>query len=97
MSEEGLIVEGAAPSDISKGLQIKFNISGFKNPIQSGVISGFTATTKIMYEDVWYAIDFGEATLEVTQYATLYQADLLVNQSQMMNRGVIQELNAMRL
>jgi hypothetical protein len=42
-----------------------------------------------MYEDVWYAIDFGEATLEVTQYATLYQADLLVNQSQMMNRGVI--------
>jgi hypothetical protein len=66
MSEEGLIMYGAATSEITKGLQIKFNISGFKNPIQSGVISGFTATTKILYEEEWYAIDYGEATLEVT-------------------------------
>jgi hypothetical protein len=54
-------------------------VTGFKNPIQTGEISGFTATTKVQKEGVWYAVDFGEATLEVSNYATLYQADLLVD------------------
>ena len=72
MSAEGLVVEGAAPTEIKKGLQIQFDISGFKNPIQTGVMAGFTAMTKIMHDDEYYTVDYGETTFEVREYATLY-------------------------
>jgi hypothetical protein len=35
--------------------------------------------TKVMYENEFYTVDFGSTTIEVTDYATLYQADLLVD------------------
>ena len=53
--------------------------------------------TKVMYENEFYTVDFGSTTIEVTDYATLNQADLLVDQSTLANRGVIQEFNVMKL
>ena len=76
--DDRLVISGGAAAEISAGTEIVFEVTGFKNPIDTSVVSGFKISTQIQSGTDFYMIDSGETTLKVNEYAVLSQASLEV-------------------
>ena len=55
--EDRLIIYGGATAQISANSEIVFSVSGFKNPIETSVVSGFKISTAIMAANAYFKID----------------------------------------
>ena len=79
---------------------VGFTVTGFKNPIEAGYVSGFKITAAILYQEDFYVIDEDVSMLTVTDYATLSSPKLSVLMDDLSDEnkaGMIQEINSMRL
>jgi hypothetical protein len=66
-----LTISGGVTSDITPETMISILVKGFKNPIDTGLVSGFEVTSFVKANSVFYAIDTGVGSLQVTDYATI--------------------------
>jgi len=58
-----LTISGGVTSDITPGTDISLVVTGFKNPIDTGVVTGFTVTSMVKTGNIYYPIDTGLGTL----------------------------------
>ena len=96
-SNDRLVVQKSAVVDIDAETELSFEVSGFKNPIEAGYVSGFRIQTAILYGSDFYVIDEDETQLTVSKYATLSNPSLSVLDTENELAGMIQEVNDMRL
>ena len=64
-------MEGAAAAPIQAGSEIVIEVSGFRNPIETGIVEGFTIQTEIRRGKEKYAVDQGTTSVSVSEYALL--------------------------
>lgn len=99
--DDRLVIYGGAGAEIPAGSQIALEVTGFKNPIDTSIVSGFKISTQIQSGTNFFMIDQGVTTLQVKEYATLSQAKLDVRPQDSTTTdelaGVVQELNEMQL
>jgi len=76
---------------------MEFKVTGFKNPIQASLISGFQITTAILYQDTYYVIDQDETQLAVSDFAKLASPLISVidETGEDPLAGMVQEMNDM--
>ena len=60
-----LIIYGGATADILKDSEIVFKVTGFRNPIDTSMVSGFKISTQIEVNNQYWTIDQGQTTLQV--------------------------------
>ena len=69
----------AAPSTIPGGIDLAFEVTGFKNPIEAGYVDGFGIRTAIRSGSDYYDIDIYTTSLSsITEYALLSNSKLSV-------------------
>jgi hypothetical protein len=95
-----LIISEGVTSDIRQGTDISILVTGFKNPISTDEVSGFTVTSMVVddYDDkLFYPIDSGFGTLQVTDYALIQQGRFEVKDQDDPISGMIQQADQMKL
>lgn len=58
-----LIISNGVSSTISPGQDISITVTGFKNPIDTDEVTGFTVTSMVKANDKYYPIDYGVGKL----------------------------------
>jgi hypothetical protein len=81
----------------TSGVELVFSVTGFKNPIDTSLVTGFVLQTAIQTKTGTYIIDEGTSSLFVSDYATLQQGKLYVRDPTIKNAGTIQHLDTMIL
>ena len=76
---------------------VSVRIYGFRNPIDTGLYTGFTVTSMIKEDGVFYPIDTGVGSLQVSEYASVFQGHLEVEDPQKETAGMIQQSDDMKL
>ena len=66
-----LIVQNSAPATLAAGIELGFEVTGFKNPIETGYVDGFIIKTAVRSGSEFFTVDEDFAGLTVTEYATL--------------------------
>lgn len=92
-------MHAASIVDIGNNIDMSFRVTGFKNPIQASLISGFRITTAILYQDTYYVIDQDETQMAVSDFASLANAQISVidETGEDPLAGMVQEMNDMQL
>lgn len=54
-----LTISGGVTDEISANTEISILVTGFKNPIDTGLVTGFTVTSMVRSKGVNYPIDSG--------------------------------------
>jgi hypothetical protein len=83
-----LISDGVS-SRIKAGEMVSIKVQGFKNPIDTGLVEGFTVTSMIKEENEFYPIDMGKGTLQVSEFASIFQGTLDVENPTKEKAGMI--------
>ena len=61
--DETLTITGGVTSDITPEREISILVTGFRNPIDTGVVTGFEVTSLVRANSIYYPIDTGVGTL----------------------------------
>ena len=90
---------GAVSEDLSPNTEVSIRVTGFKNPIDTGLVDGFQVISAQQQQQygVFYAIDRGTGTLQVTEYARISQGKLEVRNADSEQAGMIQRAEEMKL
>lgn len=97
-ARDQLIVSGIAPTQLSSGIELAFQVSGFKNPIDTGFVFGFKIQTAIQSKSgEFFIIDEADTSISVSNFAQLSQAKLTVKDPTLPQAGMIQSLDKMIL
>lgn len=72
-------------------------MNGYKNPIDTNLVSGFKLQTAIQTKSGTFIIDEGTATVKVSDFATLQQGRLSVREPTVAEAGTVQHLDTMLL
>ncbi len=95
--KDTLTIAGGVSSSITPLRQIKIRVTGFKNPIDSGVVKGFEITSLVRANNQFYAIDFGVGIFSVQNYAPIMQGSIKVTDPKDSSAGMIQQTDSMTL
>lgn len=60
-------------SNIRPGTDIAIIVTGFKNPIDTREVVGFTVTSLVRSNGKFYPIDHGTGSVQVSEYALINQ------------------------
>ena len=92
-------MHASAIVDIPNNNEMSFTVTGFKNPIQASLVSGFKIQTAILYQSTFYVVDEDETFLAVSEFATLANPSITVIDESGDDplAGMIHEMNDMRL
>ena len=92
-----LVIKDGASFDIGPNADIQVLITGFTNPIDTSLFTGFSVRSLVKELNVFYPIDVGYGSLQITDYALISGAKLEVVDLGDSTAGMIQQSDEMKL